>query len=119
MTEYVITAPGMDKDEIKQAVFDMNLDLNFVNNHNVRKGKLNVACSAFREVAERHPGQPFAQYFLGKCLQKMGAGEAQVEAHYRNYRTIISSSKTWYGAAKKYGLEMRPEYRPYQAKLRA
>jgi len=119
MTEYVITAPGMDKNEIKQTVLDMNLDLNFVNNNNMRKGNLNVAYQAFREVVERHPAQPFAQYFLGKCLQEMGAREAQVEEHYKNYQIIISSSKTWYDAAKKFSLEMKPEYRSHEARLRA
>ena len=73
MTEYVITAPGMDRQEIKRTVFDMNLDLNFVNNHNLRTGNLTTAYQAFREVVGRHPGQPFAQYFLGKCLEQIGA----------------------------------------------
>jgi radical SAM superfamily enzyme YgiQ (UPF0313 family) len=119
MTEYVITAPGMDKNEIKQTVFEMNLDLNFVNNNNLRKGNLNIAYQSFREVVERHPGQPFAQYFLGNCLMAMGVDEAKVEERYENYRTIIRSSKTWYDAARKFGLKLEPQCRPYEAKLSA
>jgi radical SAM superfamily enzyme YgiQ (UPF0313 family) len=115
MTEYVITAPGMDKHEIKQTVFEMNLDLNFVNNHNLRKGNLDTAYQAFREVVERHPGQPFAQYFLGKCLQDMNASKAEVDKHYKNYQSIITSSKTWFEAAEQFGLEMAPQYRPHDA----
>ncbi len=109
MTEYVITAPGMDRDEIKQTVFDMNLDLNFVNNHNLRTGNLTTAYQAFREVVGRHPGQPFAQYFLGKCLEEMGASRAKVGRHYDKYREIIASSKTWRDAAAKFGLAPDPE----------
>jgi anaerobic magnesium-protoporphyrin IX monomethyl ester cyclase len=119
MTEYVITAPGMDKNEIKQTVFEMNLDLNFVNNNNLRKGNLNIAYQSFREVVERHPGQPFAQYFLGNCLMAMGVDGAKVEERYENYRTIIRSSKTWYDAARKFGLKLEPQCRPYEAKLSA
>ena len=119
MTEYVITAPGIDKHEIKRTVFDMNLDLNFVNNKNLRNGHLNTAYRTFREVVERHPGQPFAHYFLGRCLQEMGAGEVKVERHFNNYKEIIGSSETWHDAAKKFDLELDPEYRPYQARLRA
>ena len=48
MTEYVIRAPGMDKQEIKQAVFEMNLDLNFVNNRNLRVANLDLAFQSFR-----------------------------------------------------------------------
>jgi len=119
MTEYVITAPGMDRQEIKETVFDMNLDLNFVNNHNLRKGNLSTAYQAFREVVDRHPGQPFAQYFLAKCLEDMNAGKAKIEKHYKNYQRIIQSSETWQGAAKKFGLELEPEYRPHDVRLRA
>lgn len=110
MTEYVITAPGMDRQEIKQTVFDMNLDLNFVNNHNLRKGNLTTAYQAFREVVGRHPGQPFAQYFLGKCLEEMGASRAKVGKHYDKYREIIASSNTWRDAAAKFGLALNPEH---------
>jgi len=119
MTDYVITAPGMDKQEIKQTVFEMNLDLNFVNNHNMRKGNLNTAYQAFREVVERHPGQPFAQYFLGQCLQRMNVSQDKVDEHYKSYRQIISSSTAWYEAAKKFGLELEPQYRSHEVRLTA
>lgn len=119
MTEYVIIAPGMDKAEITQTVSDMNLDLNFVNNNNLRNGNLDTAYRAFREVVERHPGQPFAQYFLGKCLIEMGAGEAQAEVHFGKYREIIASSKVWRDAAQRFGLQLYPDRTPHQAPLRA
>lgn len=119
MTEYVITAPGMDRDEIKQAVFEMNFDLNFVNNNNLRKGNLKSAYQAFREVVERHPSQPFAQYYLGRCLEQMCASPAKVDRHYKNYKNIIGTSKTWLDAARKFGLELEPEYRGQDLRLRA
>ena len=119
MTEYVITAPGMDKDEIKQTVFGMNLDLNFVHNRNLREGNLKTAYQTFREVVERHPAQPFAQYFMGKCLESMGAGKARVNRYYQNYQNIIRESKIWRDAVQKYGLELRPEYQPHDVRLRA
>lgn len=119
MTEYVITAPGMDRQEIKETVFDMNLDLNFVNNHNLRKGNLSTAYQAFREVVDRHPGQPFAQYFLARCLEDMNAETAKIEKHYKNYQRIIQSSEIWRSAAKKFGLELEPESRPQYVRLRA
>ena len=100
-------------------VFDMNLDLNFVNNHNLRIGNLNTAYQAFREVVGRHPGQPFAQYFLGKCLEEMGVGKAKVDKHYKNFQDIIQDSTTWRDAAVKWGLELSPEFGTQPIKLRA
>lgn len=119
MTEYVITAPGMDRDEIKRTVFEMNLDLNFINNHNLRTGNLPTAYQAFREVISRHPGQPFAQYFFAKCLESMGAGQAKVDKHFQNYRDIIAASDTWRDAAVQFGLEVAPEHREPDLRLRA
>ena len=109
MTDYVITAPGMDRDEIKNTVFAMNLDLNFVHNSNLRKGNLKTAYQTFREVVDRHPTQPFAQYFLAKCLESLGIGQGKVNRHYEIYRGIIQESKTWRDAALRFGLELEPK----------
>jgi radical SAM superfamily enzyme YgiQ (UPF0313 family) len=108
MTDYVIRAPGMDAAEIKQTVFEMNLDLNFVNNANMRRGNLTTAYRSFREVVSRHPGQPFAHYFLALCLEDMAAGQAQIDKHYQAYRDIVAGSATWRAAADRFGLSPAP-----------
>jgi hypothetical protein len=118
MTDYVITAPGMDKDEIKQTMFDMNLDLNFVNNHNMRKGNLNTAYQAFREVVDRHPTQPFAQYFIGKCLQEMIA-RGEIETLESFGKADIPPQTALRGGAKRLMLtageiKVREHYKNYQ-----
>ena len=119
MTDYVITAPGMDKAEIKQAVSEMNLELNFDSNHNLRTGNLDTAYRAFREVVERHPRQPFAQYFLGKTLIEMGAPTAHADLHFSKYREIIAASPIWRDAAEKFGLQFYPDHTPHQAPRQA
>jgi hypothetical protein len=114
----VIIAPGMDKEEIKQTVFNMNLDLNFVNNHNMRKGNLNTAYQGFREVVDRHPTQPFAQYFAGKCMEEMIArGEIETLASLGG--TDISEQTALRGGAKRLMLtaseiKIREHYKNYQ-----
>jgi hypothetical protein len=95
----------------------MNLDLNFVHNSNLRKGNLKTAYQTFREVVDRHPTQPFAQYFLAKCLESLGIGQGKVNRHYEIYRSIIQESKTWRDAALRFDLELEPKYRPHDAKL--
>lgn len=119
MTDYVIRAPGMDAAEIKQTVFEMNLDLNFVNNSNLRRGNLNSAYRSFLEVVGRHPGQPFAHYFLARCMEEMGAGAAKVDKHYQAYRDIIAGSDTWRAAADKFGLARAPRAGQREVRLRA
>lgn len=103
MTEYVIRAPGMDKAEIEDFVFSTNLDVNFVNNRNMRVGRYEVARDAFAELITRHPGQPFAHYYLAECQARLGGhGGASRE----RYREIIAGSPTWRAAAERFRLEV-------------
>ena len=103
MTKYVIRAPGNDPAEIESFVFNVNLDVNFVHNRNMRIGNLEVARRTFKELVERHPGQAFAHYFLGRCDDLlMGDGSAS----YRRYEQIVAESPTWRDAAERFRLEI-------------
>ncbi len=77
MTEYVITAPGMDKDEIKQTVFEMNLDLNFVHNSNLRKGNLKTAYQDVQGGRRKTPGATLRAIFSGKMSGGNGRRQGQ------------------------------------------
>ncbi len=103
MTRYVITAPGMDREEIEGTVLDMNLECNFVRNRNMRVGNYEVAKWAFQEVIDRFPKQAFAHYYLAKCLDKLG--EDGGDAHMEIYENLVDTTPTWAAAAKKFGLE--------------
>jgi anaerobic magnesium-protoporphyrin IX monomethyl ester cyclase len=103
MTKYVIRAPGIDPAEIESFVFNVNLDVNFVHNRNMRIGNFEVARRTFKELVERHPGQAFAHYFLARCDDLLtGDGSAS----YRRYERIIVESPVWREAAERFGLEM-------------
>jgi anaerobic magnesium-protoporphyrin IX monomethyl ester cyclase len=104
MTKYVIRAPGIDPAEIESFVFNVNLDVNFVHNRNMRIGNLEVARRTFKELVERHPGQAFAHYFLARCDDLlMGDGSAS----YRRYEQIVAESPVWREAAERFGLEIK------------
>jgi anaerobic magnesium-protoporphyrin IX monomethyl ester cyclase len=104
MTKYVIRAPGIDPAEIESFVFNVNLDVNFVHNRNMRVGNFDVARRTFNELVERHPGQAFAHYFLARCDDLLvGDGSAS----YRRYGQIVAESPVWREAAKRFGLEIK------------
>jgi len=104
MTKYVIRAPGMDPAEIDNFVFNVNLDVNFVHNRNMRIGNFAVASRTFKELVERHPGQAFAHFiFLARCddcSRRCGS------ASYRRYEQIVAKSQVWREAAERFGLEI-------------
>lgn len=101
MTEYVIRAPGMDKEEIDDFVFNVNLDVNFVHSRRMRVGDYEVARATFQEVVDRHPGQAFAHYMLGECLEKTGRDGSDC---FQRYHDIIAESSKWRDAARRFGL---------------
>jgi anaerobic magnesium-protoporphyrin IX monomethyl ester cyclase len=104
MTKYVIRAPGIDPAEIESFVFNVNLDVNFVHNRNIRVGNFEVARRTFKELVERHPGQAFAHYFLARCDDLLvGDGSAS----YQRYEQIVAESPVWREAAKRFGLEIK------------
>jgi radical SAM superfamily enzyme YgiQ (UPF0313 family) len=104
MTKYVIRAPGIDPAEIESFVFNVNLDVNFVHNRNMRIGNFEVARRTFKELVERHPGQAFAHYFLARCDDLLvGDGSAS----YRRYEQIVAESRVWREAAERFGLEIK------------
>jgi anaerobic magnesium-protoporphyrin IX monomethyl ester cyclase len=104
MTKYVIRAPGIDPAEIESFVFNVNLDVNFVHNRNMRVGNFEVARRTFKELVERHPGQAFAHYFLARCDDLL-AGDGS--ASYRRYEQIVAESPVWREAAERFGMEIK------------
>ena len=107
MTDYVIKAPGIDKEALKRFMFDLNLEANFVKNRNLREGNFDLAATTFKEVINRHEGQPFAHYFLAEAYTGMGPDHQRLAAaHYRRFREIIDADAEWAGHAERYGLDM-------------
>jgi radical SAM superfamily enzyme YgiQ (UPF0313 family) len=65
---------------------EVNRDINFVNNINVREGKYDVAMRDFRRVIKLYPRHELAHYYLGVCYEKKGMfAQASVE-----YEDVLS-----------------------------
>lgn len=106
MTDYVIKAPGIDKTALKRFMFDMNLEANFVKNRNMREGNFELAATTFKEVINRHEGQPFAHYFLAEAYTGMGPDHQRLaNAHYRRFLEITEADHEWAEHAERYGLD--------------
>lgn len=103
MTRYVIRAPGMDQAEIEDYVFNTNLDVNFVNNRNLRVGNLDLAKWTFEEVTNRFAGQAFGHYFTAEVMKRMGKDNTR---HIEAYKQIIDTSDVWRKAAQRFGLNI-------------
>jgi radical SAM superfamily enzyme YgiQ (UPF0313 family) len=106
MTDYVISAPGMDPEQIKRDMFLMNLDVNFVNNRRMRIGDVATAIASFKEVVSRHESQPFAHYFLAKAYELLDSTDSRILKHRKRFSEIVADDAEWAGVANYFGLEM-------------
>lgn len=104
LTDYILRVPGMNPEDIKKDMFEMNLDVNFVNNRRIRIGDYKTAIASFEEVISRHEGQPFAHYFLADALQRNGGENSKIIAHKNRYHEIIENEPEWAAAARKFDL---------------
>jgi radical SAM superfamily enzyme YgiQ (UPF0313 family) len=106
MTDYVINCPGIDKEQLRRFVFDLNLEGNFVRNRNMRDGNIALAAKAFREVLNRHEGQPFAHYFLAQAYQRLNESPERVIHHAGRFVSIVGSDPEWKEHAERWNLDI-------------
>lgn len=107
MSDYVINHPDIDKVRLKQFLFDLNLEGNFVHNRNMRDGNFALAARTFREVVTRHEAHPFAHYFLAKASLGLDEPMATTNHHARRFLEIIAEDAEWNGHAERWGLDIR------------
>jgi anaerobic magnesium-protoporphyrin IX monomethyl ester cyclase len=66
-----ITTPDFTAAEVTKAVYDMNIDLNFMRNTRMREGDYETAAAYFSHVARKYPGHAVAHLCLAKALFKL------------------------------------------------
>ncbi len=106
MSDYVINSPGIDKATLKRFMFDLNLETNFVKNRNMRIGQFGLAATTFKEVINRHDGQPFAHYFLAQAYLGLAESRERIAAHARRFLEILANDEEWRGHAHRWGLDI-------------
>lgn len=95
MHDYVINAPNLSPQLIKQRRYLMNLDINFVNNRRMRIGDYRIAEASFRDVSNRYQNHAFAFYFLAKSLIALGKDKEEIEQALVKVRKIVDNDPMW------------------------
>lgn len=114
MTDYIIRAPGIDPEKIQEQNYQMNLDVNFVNNHRMQTGDFETAVRCFREVIDRHPTHAFAHYYLAKALERQNPLNDQADHHRRAFHAAVGTDPNWAKYARQFGLISSPIQSPAQ-----
>jgi len=102
-TKCVITAPGVDPEEIEKTAYEFNLIVNFVNNYNLKMGNYETAIKYFSNVTSRYPEHAFGHYYLAKALEGVG-NQARADEESALFKRIVSNDPWWRTLGEKFGL---------------
>lgn len=67
-----VTTDQFDAAYIQHMMYELNLDLNFVRNPDMRLGDYNTALKGFLNVIRSKSDHCFAHYYAGRCYEKLG-----------------------------------------------
>jgi anaerobic magnesium-protoporphyrin IX monomethyl ester cyclase len=70
-SNYWIRVPGIDPEYITEQTYLMNLNVNFINNRNMRDGNYRVAMRAFQDVIMRYPDHAIAYKCISQCAETL------------------------------------------------
>lgn len=102
-TKSVIRAPGVDPDEIEKLAYDMNLQVNFVHNYNMRSGNYETAIKYFHNVVTKYPEHAFGQYYLSEAYTQIGDREGARQAR-AQFDLLVDKNTWWCEHANRCGL---------------
>lgn len=100
-TKSVIRAPGVDPVKLEAFAYEMQLRVNFVENHNMKTGRYGVPMDYLKNVVSKYPGHAFGHYFLSKCYRATG-NEALADEHFARFLDICERDDWWRDMAEKY-----------------
>lgn len=81
----------------------MNLELNFVNNYDLKNGNYSTALIGFDDVIKRVPNHAFAYYFAALCYEKMN-NLPKCRYCREKFNEIIAKDNKWSEYAEKFKL---------------
>lgn len=101
-----ITTNDFTPEDIERKAYEMNLELNFINNADMRYHRYEKAFSAFQNVINITDNHAFAYYSAAQALKKLSRIAAFNE-YAQKYNDIINTSEYWSSYASKFGLSLR------------
>ena len=79
---------------IKKMEYVLNLELNFVENSDIRLGDYRTALKGFENAIRAKDDHVFAYYYAAKCYEKLGNLEKACE-YENNVKTVIKEKPFW------------------------
>jgi radical SAM superfamily enzyme YgiQ (UPF0313 family) len=91
---YTINVPGYPAEYVKDQVYKMNLEANFVNNRAMRVGDYQTAIKMFEQVIAIYPEHAFAHYYLSECYHELRNNKLALN-HWDKFLEIVTTDPKW------------------------
>lgn len=108
-TKSVIRAPGVDPERLEKFAYDMQLRVNFVENHNMKIGRYDVPIDYLKNVVTKYPDHAFGHHYLAQCYAATGQ-DALADKHGKTAQALFAQDSWWAGMAQKYGVRTSTSY---------
>jgi len=95
-----IRTPEIDPEYMEEKAYLMNLEANFVRNHNLAIADYKKASSYLESVAETYPEHAFAHYYLAKAYEGLGVSNEVIKQHMDTFLELARTNSMWGKYAK-------------------
>ena len=102
-TKSAIRAPGVDPVKLEAYAYEMQIRVNFVENHNMKIGRYDVPIHYFKNVVSKYPGHAFGHYFLSECYRSTGE-KRLADVHLMQSVGICERDNWWSDMAAQYNV---------------
>ena len=100
-----IMSPDFTPDQVEELRYDANIQINFLNNYNLRQGKFEDAEKIFTKLLNVYPNHLFAQWGLWKALEGQGKKQKANQALTRLIKLSESDERNK-SLLKKYDIQL-------------
>ncbi|MFH0926492.1 MAG: radical SAM protein [bacterium] len=99
----VINTEDFTSDYIVQKAYLLNLEINFVENSDIRLGNYKKALERFKNTIMVKEDHAFAYYFAAKCYKMLGISN-EYQIYKKRYQEIVENSVFWQNYANQFNL---------------
>ncbi len=105
-TKSVIRAPGVDPVKLEAYAYETQLRVNFIENHNMKIGRYDVAIHYMKNVVAKYPDHAFGHLYMSKCYEAMDDLQLAM-SHAASALDIFQRDVFWANLAERYEVDYR------------
>lgn len=100
----IISTPDFEPEYIQERAYLANLQVNFINNFDMKHGNYDIALMRFEKIIKQAEDHAIAYYCASLCCRKLGYEEKEME-YIKKAKIIIEKSSLWKKYCQNLGIE--------------